>query len=79
MGRLTAGLVNLLERDRPTGSGGGLHLHRDAHQGEPDLSLPIGPLGHHHVYVAAPSQAAALRAWGSDRDLFARGDGARGE
>ncbi|KQM71761.1 hypothetical protein [Sphingomonas sp. Leaf20] len=29
--------------------------------------------GFHDAYVAAPSQKAALRAWGSDRDLFARG------
>ncbi len=31
------------------------------------------PIGFHDAYVAAPSQKAALRAWGSDRDLFARG------
>ena len=29
--------------------------------------------GFHDAYVAAPSRAAALRAWGADRDLFARG------
>ncbi|KRB80910.1 hypothetical protein ASE00_18040 [Sphingomonas sp. Root710] len=29
--------------------------------------------GFHDAYVAAPSRAAALRAWGSDQDLFARG------
>jgi hypothetical protein len=29
--------------------------------------------GFHDAYVAAPSRAAALRAWGSDNDLFARG------
>lgn len=29
--------------------------------------------GFHDAYVAAPSRAAALRAWGSDHDLFARG------
>ena len=29
--------------------------------------------GFHDAYVAAPSQKAALEAWGSDRDLFARG------
>lgn len=29
--------------------------------------------GFHDAYVAAPSKAAALRAWGSDNDLFARG------
>lgn len=29
--------------------------------------------GFNDAYVAAPSQRAALEAWGSDRDLFARG------
>ncbi|MDP1026778.1 hypothetical protein Q5H91_06115 [Sphingomonas sp. KR1UV-12] len=31
------------------------------------------PIGFHDAYVAAPSQKAALAAWGSERDLFARG------
>jgi hypothetical protein len=31
------------------------------------------PIGFHDAYVAAPSQKAALTAWGSDADLFARG------
>ena len=31
------------------------------------------PIGFHDAYVAAPSQKAALAAWGSDKDLFARG------
>lgn len=31
------------------------------------------PAGFYDAYVAAPSQKAALRAWGSDGDLFARG------
>jgi hypothetical protein len=31
------------------------------------------PIGFHDAYVAAPSQKAALKAWGSDADLFARG------
>lgn len=31
------------------------------------------PTGFHDAYVAAPSQKAALAAWGSDHDLFARG------
>ena len=31
------------------------------------------PIGFHDAYVAAPSQKAALKAWGSERDLFARG------
>ena len=31
------------------------------------------PISFHDAYVAAPSQKAALKAWGSDADLFARG------
>lgn len=31
------------------------------------------PIGFHDAYVAAPSQKAALEAWGSNADLFARG------
>ena len=31
------------------------------------------PIGFHDAYVAAPSQKAALKAWGTDTDLFARG------
>ncbi|SDA22574.1 hypothetical protein [Sphingomonas sp. NFR15] len=31
------------------------------------------PIGFHDAYVAAPSQKAALAAWGSEHDLFARG------
>jgi hypothetical protein len=31
------------------------------------------PIGFHDAYVAAPSRKAALAAWGTDRDLFARG------
>jgi hypothetical protein len=31
------------------------------------------PAGFHDAYVAAPSRKAALEAWGSDVDLFARG------
>jgi len=31
------------------------------------------PIGFHDAYVAAPSQKAALVAWGADADLFARG------
>lgn len=30
------------------------------------------PIGFHDAYVAAPSQKAALQAWGSDSDLFAQ-------
>lgn len=32
------------------------------------------PIGFHDAYVAAPSQKAAIEAWGSDRDVFARGE-----
>lgn len=32
------------------------------------------PIGFHDAYVAAPSQKAAMEAWGSDKDLFARGE-----
>lgn len=31
------------------------------------------PIGFHDAYVAAPNRKAALEAWGSDADLFARG------
>ena len=31
------------------------------------------PIGFHDAYVAAPSQKAALKAWGSEHDLFGRG------
>ena len=31
------------------------------------------PIGFHDAYVAAPSQKAALQAWGADANLFARG------
>jgi len=39
----------------------------------PKLKVFRTPIGFHDAYVAAPSQKAALKAWGSDRDLFARG------
>lgn len=32
------------------------------------------PIGFHDAYVAAPSQKAALAAWGSSHDLFATGE-----
>jgi hypothetical protein len=28
------------------------------------------PIGFHDAYIAAPSQKAALEAWGSDKDIF---------
>lgn len=37
------------------------------------------PIGFHDAYVAAPSQRAALEAWGSDRNLFAAGGAERVE
>lgn len=40
---------------------------------KPKLKVFTAPIGFHDVYVAASSRAAALRAWGSDHDLFARG------
>jgi hypothetical protein len=36
-------------------------------------------IGFHDAYVAAPSQKAALEAWGSDANLFARGQAERVE
>jgi hypothetical protein len=39
----------------------------------PKLKVYRTAIGFHDAYVAAPSRAAALRAWGSDKDLFARG------
>ncbi|KQT32338.1 hypothetical protein ASG29_11080 [Sphingomonas sp. Leaf412] len=37
------------------------------------LKVFVTPAGFHDAYVAAPSRKAALAAWGSDADLFARG------
>ncbi len=39
----------------------------------PRLKVFRTPIGFHDAYVAAPSQKAALEAWGSDKDLFASG------
>lgn len=39
----------------------------------PKLNVYRTAIGFHDAYVAAPSQKAALAAWGSDKDLFARG------
>lgn len=39
----------------------------------PKLKVYRTPIGFHDAYVAAPSQKAALAAWGSDANLFARG------
>jgi hypothetical protein len=39
----------------------------------PKLKVYRTPIGFHDAYVAAPSQKAALKAWGAKADLFARG------
>jgi hypothetical protein len=39
----------------------------------PKLKVYRTPIGFHDAYVAAPSQKAALEAWGADANLFARG------
>ena len=39
----------------------------------PKLKVFRTSTGFHDAYVAAPSRKAALMAWGSDNDLFARG------
>jgi hypothetical protein len=39
----------------------------------PKLKVYRTSTGFHDAYVAAPSQKAALEAWGSEHDLFARG------
>ncbi|WP_070152646.1 hypothetical protein [Sphingobium phenoxybenzoativorans] len=39
----------------------------------PKLKVFRTPIGFHDAYVAAPSQKAALEAWGADANLFARG------
>jgi hypothetical protein len=40
----------------------------------PKLKVFRTPIGFHDAYVAAPSQKAAVEAWGSDKSLFARGE-----
>ena len=40
----------------------------------PKLKVFRTPVGFHDAYVAAPSQKAALEAWGADSNLFARGE-----
>ena len=41
---------------------------------KPTLKVFRTPIGFHDAYVAAPSQSAALEAWGADANLFARGE-----
>ena len=38
----------------------------------PKLKVYRLPIGFHDAYVAAPSQKAAIEAWGSDKDVFTR-------
>ncbi len=40
---------------------------------QPKLKVYRLPVGFHDAYVAAPSQKAAIEAWGSDKDVFQRG------
>ena len=40
----------------------------------PKLKVYRTPIGFHDAYVAAPSQKAAIEAWGSGKDIFARGE-----
>jgi len=37
------------------------------------LKVFVTPIGFHDAYVAAPSQKAALEAWGADANIFAQG------
>ena len=37
------------------------------------LKVYSTPIGFHDAYVAAPSQKAALEAWGADTNLFSQG------
>jgi len=37
------------------------------------LKVFVTPIGFHDAYVAAPSQKAALEAWGADSNIFAQG------
>lgn len=39
----------------------------------PKLKVFRTPIGFHDAYIAAPSQKAALQAWGSDKNLFSSG------
>lgn len=40
----------------------------------PGLKVFRTAIGFHDAYVAAPSQKAAIEAWGSGKDIFARGE-----
>lgn len=45
----------------------------------PKLKVFVTPIGFHDAYVAAPSQKAALDAWGTGTDLFGTGRASRVE
>jgi hypothetical protein len=61
----------------PTDGSGKPQLERDILPKTPTRKLKVfqAPFGFFDTILAAPSQAAALRAWGTHRNLFA--DGAR--
>ncbi len=40
---------------------------------QPKLKVYRLPIGFHDAYVAAPTKKAAIEAWGSDKDVFQRG------
>lgn len=42
-------------------------------RGSRRLKVFVTPIGFHDAYVAAPSQKAALEAWGADSNIFAAG------
>lgn len=46
---------------------------------QPKFKVFRTPIGFHDAYVAAPSQKAALEAWGSDKNLFSAGAAERVE
>ena len=50
-------------------------MAKGAKKAEPKGKLKVfrTPIGFHDAYVAAPSQKAALEAWGADGNLFAQG------
>lgn len=59
--------------NRPTRSAGAERIARSASPKPKALKVFRTSIGFHDAYVAAPSKKAALEAWGSKKDLFARG------
>ena len=49
-------------------------MAKSAKKPERKLKLKVfrTPIGFHDAYVAAPSQKAALEAWGADSNIFAQ-------